>query len=90
MRKNEGIGNRSTRICRLLLMLCPRTFRREVGREIEETHLYRLDEIRGTGFRTRICFMMNETMDLVRTAVREWKVQLSQKMDPVTGVEGKQ
>jgi len=63
---------RRLKLYRLLLRLAPPGFRGECGPEMVRTHRTRLAVIRSRRGSGRICFLLAEYFDLIRTIVREW------------------
>ena len=87
MRRNPDMRRCSSRICQLMLRLCPPDFREELGNEVMETHLDRLEEVWEAGLRARSSFMMTEIVDFTRTVIREWKNEFSSNLNPKTRSE---
>ncbi|MFC1558985.1 ABC transporter permease [Gemmatimonadota bacterium] len=77
MKQGRDITSRGTLVYRLLLRLCPVTFRQEVGHEVLSTYRSRRDEIRHAGWRRRSLFLISEILDLLKTMLREWRFRFS-------------
>ncbi|MFC1627666.1 ABC transporter permease [Gemmatimonadota bacterium] len=77
MRRDRDLRGRGTLLFRLLLRLCPITFRQEVGHEALSTHQSRREEIGRTGSGKQLIFLIRELFDLSKTMLREWKFRLS-------------
>ncbi len=63
---------RRTRLYRLLLRLAPPDFRGECSPEMIRTYRARLAVMRSRSGSRRLCFLLSEYLDLLRTIAREW------------------
>ncbi len=75
MKPDSETGSRTSWLFRIVLRCCPADFRHEVGSDVTTTHQIRRHEYRQAGLRRRALFLLRETGDLVKTALREWRIR---------------